>query len=128
MRKKLSKLPTHRQLKVGELLRHKISEELIRNPFFDKKYSNISLTVTEVKMTPDLKRAKVFVVPLSGENFNDIFEKLNVIAPKIQGKIGRSLGLRFTPEIVFKKDFTFEKIDKIEKLLSNLSKDKKHNG
>ena len=128
MRKSLSKLPTNRQLKVGELLRHKISEELIRNPFFDKKYSNISLTVTEVKMTPDLKKAKVFVVPLSSENFDDIFEKLNVIAPKIQGKIGRSLGLRFTPEIVFKKDFTFEKIDKIEKLLSNLSKDKKYNG
>ncbi|PPR78143.1 MAG: Ribosome-binding factor A [Alphaproteobacteria bacterium MarineAlpha2_Bin1] len=125
MRKSLSKLPTNRQLKVGELLRHKISEELIRNPFFDNKYSNIPLTVTEVKMTSDLKKAMVFIVPLIGEDSDSIFDKLNIIAPKIQGKIGRSLGLRFTPEIIFKKDFTFEKMDKIEKLLTKLKKNKK---
>ena len=124
MRKSLSKLPTNRQLKVGELLRHKVSEELIRNSFFDNKFSNIHLTVTEVKMTADLKKAKVFIVPLSGKDSDIIFEKLNIIAPKIQGKIGRSLGLRFTPEIIFKKDSSFEKIDKIEKLLSDIKKNK----
>ncbi len=122
MRKSLSKLPTNRQLKVGELLRHKVSEELIKNSFFDNKFSNIPLTVTEVKMTADLKKAKVFIVPLSGKDSDIIFEKLNIIAPKIQGKIGRSLGLRFTPEIIFKKDSSFETIDKIEKLLSDIKK------
>ena len=68
MRKNLSKTPSQRQLKVGELLRHKISEELIRNPFFDDKFSNMPLTVTEVKITPDLKRAKVFILPLNGNS------------------------------------------------------------
>ncbi len=122
MRKNLSKTPTQRQLKVGELLRHKISEELIRNSFFDDKFSNLSLTVTEVKMTPDLKRAQVFVLPLNSKNSDEIFNRLNLVAPKIQGKIGRSLGLRFTPVIIFKKDLTFENVEKIEKLLSDIKK------
>ena len=122
MRKNLSKTPTQRQLKVGELLRHKISEELIRNSFFDDKFSNLSLTVTEVKMTPDLKRAQVFVLPLNSKNSDEIFNTLNLVAPKIQGKIGRSLGLRFTPVIIFKKDLTFENVEKIEKLLSDIKK------
>jgi ribosome-binding factor A len=124
MRKNLSKTPSQRQLKVGELLRHKISEELIRNPFFDDKFSNMPLTVTEVKMTPDLKRAKVFILPLNGNSSDEIFSRLNLVAPKIQGKIGRSLGLRFTPEIIFKKDLTFENVAKIEKLLQNVKKNK----
>ncbi|MAR78741.1 MAG: ribosome-binding factor A [Rhodospirillaceae bacterium] len=124
MRKNLSKTPSQRQLKVGELLRHKISEELIRNPFFDDKLSDMPLTVTEVKMTPDLKRAKVFILPLNGNSSDEIFSRLNLVAPKIQGKIGRSLGLRFTPEIIFKKDLTFENVAKIEKLLQNVKKNK----
>ena len=122
MRKNLSKTPTQRQLKVGELLRHKISEELMRNSIFDHKFSNLPLTVTEVKMTPDLKRAKVFVLPLNSKNSDEIFNTLNLVAPKIQGKIGRSLGLRFTPVIIFKKDLTFENVEKIEKLLSDIKK------
>ena len=122
MRKNLSKTPSQRQLKVGELLRHTISEELIRNPFFDDKFSNMPLTVTEVKMTPDLKRAMVFVLPINGKNSDEIFNRLNLVAPKIQGKIGRSLGLRFTPEIIFKKDLTYENVAKIEKLLSAVKK------
>jgi len=122
MSKGFSKSPTNRQLRVGELLRHRISEELLRNPFVDELHNNMPLTVTEVKMTPDLRKAKVFVIPLYGEYSANIFEKLNQIAPKIQGKIGRSLGLRFTPEIIFEKDFTFDNVEKIEKLLSDSAK------
>ena len=94
----------------------------MRNSFFDLKFSNLPLTVTEVKMTPDLKRAQVFVLPLNSKNSDEIFNRLNLVAPKIQGKIGRSLGLRFTPVIIFKKDLTFENVEKIEKLLSDIKK------
>ena len=125
MNKGFSKSPTNRQLRVGELLRHRISEELLRNPFFDFGSKNMPLTVSEVKMTPDLRRANVFVIPMNGENSDSIFEKLNLMAPKIQGKIGRSLGLRFTPEIIFKINFTFDNFEKIEKLLLHV--DKKNN-
>ena len=125
MSKGFAKSPTNRQLRVGELLKQKLSEEFLKNNFFDEKISDFRLTITEVKMTPDLRKARVFVVPLKEENSKNIFSALNQIARKIQGKIGRSLGLRFTPEIIFEEDLTLDNFSKIEKLLLNINKNNK---
>ena len=124
MADKIGKPVSQRQLRVGEMIKQSLSMIFIRNEAKVPNLETNTITVTEVKMTADLKKAKVFIVPLSGKDSDIIFEKLNIIAPKIQGKIGRSLGLRFTPEIIFKKDSSFETIDKIEKLLSDIKKNK----
>ena len=82
MSKYSAKTTSHRQLKVGELIRHKISEELLRGSFFEDLESNLSVTVTEVKMSSNLKTAIVYVLPLTGQNSDimiDILKDLMVI-------------------------------------------------
>ena len=118
MSKHSVKITSNRQLKVGELIRHKISEELLRGSFFEDLESNLSVTVTEVKMSSNLKTAIVYVLPLTGQNSDIMIDILKNLAPRLQGKISRSLGLRFTPKIEFKLDVTFDYVDKIDALIS----------
>ena len=118
MSKHSAKIISNRQLKVGELIRHKISEELLRGSFFEDLESNLSVTVTEVKMSSNLKTAIVYVLPLTGQNSDIMIDILKDLAPRLQGKISRSLGLRFTPKIEFKLDVTFDYVDKIDALIS----------
>ncbi|MDC0073606.1 ribosome-binding factor A [Alphaproteobacteria bacterium] len=118
MSKHSAKIISNRQLKVGELIRHKISEELLRGSFFEDLESNLSVTVTEVKMSSNLKTAIVYVLPLTGQNSHIMMDILKDLAPRLQGKISRSLGLRFTPKMDFKLDVTFDYVDKIDALIS----------
>lgn len=108
---------SNRQLKIGELVRHKISEEILRGSFFENEDSSISVTVTEVRMSSNLKSALVYVLPLQGEFSDLVLSVLDQIAPKLQGKISRSLGLRFTPKLKFKIDETFDYVEKIDNLI-----------
>ena len=108
---------SQRQLKVGEELRHLISNALIRNNFYDENIENNNITITEVNVSPDLKNAKVYVMPLGGENKLNVLNSLNKATGRIKKFISNNISLRQTPKLVFKIDDTFEYAKKINNIL-----------
>tara|TARA_Y100000590_G_C15692265_1_gene1003841 strand:+ start:916 stop:1287 length:372 start_codon:yes stop_codon:yes gene_type:complete len=113
---------SNRQLRIAELIRHSIAEELLKGFYIEGSLNQLSITVTEVKVSPDLKKATAFIMPLAGKNSKEILIALDNIAPRLQGKVSRNLGLRYTPEIKFESDSTFDHVDRIESLLKKVSK------
>ena len=123
-KKKLRKngIKSQRQLKVGEELRHLISNALLRESFYDEYIKNNNITITEVNVSPDLKNAKVYVMPLGGENKLDVLNSLNRISGRFKKIISSNLSLRQTPKLVFKIDETFEYAKKINDILDKIKK------
>ena len=111
---------SQRQLKVGEELRHLISNALLRNNFYDENIENNNITITEVNVSPDLKNAKVFVMPLGGENKLNILNSLNKVTGRLKKIISNNISLRHTPKITFKIDDTFDYAKKINDILCKI--------
>ena len=108
-------IKSQRQLRVGQQLKHLISEVITLGDFQNKKIRNIPITVTEVSISPDLKKANIFVISRgNNKNFIKYLNKENFIFKK---KIAQKLKLRFVPHINFNFDDTFEYASKIEKIL-----------
>lgn len=84
----------------------------------DPVLENASITVTEVRMSPDLRNATVFVMPLAGANANQILAALNHCAGFLRGLVGRQLALRNTPALAFALDHSFDEAERIHRLLS----------
>jgi len=112
-----SHMPSQRQLRVGELLRHALSDILSRNEIRDTDLEGISVTVTQVRPSADMRHATAFVEPLGGRNANVIVEALNRHKGFIRGLMGREIALKFTPELRFVEDTSFAEAEKIERLL-----------
>ena len=123
-KKKLRKngIKSQRQLKVGEELRHLISNALLRESFYDEHIKNNNITVTEVDVSPDLKNAKIFVMPLGGKNKPDVLNSLNKINGRLKKIISTSISLRQTPILSFKIDETFEYAKNIHDILEKIKK------
>tara|TARA_B100000575_G_scaffold279826_1_gene268611 strand:- start:69 stop:467 length:399 start_codon:yes stop_codon:yes gene_type:complete len=117
---KKSSIKSQRQLKVGEELRHLISNALIRSNFYNEHIRNNNITVTEVNVSPDLKNAKVYVMPLGGENKLDVLNSLNKITGRLKKIVSRNISLRQTPKFIFKIDETFEYAKKINDILDKI--------
>ena len=115
-----SSLKSQRQLKVGEELRHLISNALLRESFYDEHIKNNNVTITEVNVSPDLKNAKVYVMPLGGENKLDVLNSLNKVSGRFKKIISSNISLRQTPKLVFKIDETFEYAEKINDILDKI--------
>ena len=113
---------SQRQLKVGEELRHLISNALIRGSFYDEHIENNNITITEVNVSPDLKNAKVYVMPLGGENKMDVLNSLNKATGRLKKIISRKISLRQIPRLVFSIDETFEQAKKINDILGKIKK------
>ncbi len=113
---------SQRQLKVGEEIRHLISNALLRESFYDEHIKNNNITVTEVNISPDLKNAKVFVMPLGGKKKDDVLDSLNKVSGRIKKIISNNLSLRQTPKLIFKIDETFEYANKIHYILEKIKK------
>jgi len=111
------KEPSVRQLRVGEELRHALAEILGRGTLRDPDLSGRMFTVTEVRASPDLKRATVFLTPLGGEADSKTLEALGRAARFLQSEIGRRIRLKFTPRLSFEFDDRFEYASKIDRLL-----------
>lgn len=109
--------PSQRQLRVGELLRHALSEILRQNDIRDPDLNGVSVTVTQVKPSPDMRYATVFVEPLGGKNADTIVTALNRHKGFLRGAMGRMIELKFTPELRFVEDTSFAEAERIEKLL-----------
>ncbi len=116
-----SKEPSQRQLRVGEQLRHIIAETMQRGHFHDAALVDAGrITVTEVRVSPDLKHARAYVMALGGEDMESVLPALNAEAHIFQKEINRQSSLKFTPKIHFARDETFDQAEKIENLLRGL--------
>ncbi len=113
---------SQRQLKVGEIIKKSLSDFLQRDTIHDEGLQSISITITQVTMSPDLKQATAYVMPLGGGGAIDIVTALNKNSKYIRGRLAPKLSLKFTPSIIYKEDETFEYAQKIDHLLDNLSR------
>ena len=111
--------PSQRQLRVGETLRHALSEILTRGDIRDGDLEGVSVTVTQVKPSGDMRHATVFVEPLGGQNAAKIVAALNRHKGFIRGEMGHMIVLKFTPELRFIEDDSFAEAQKIEDLLKS---------
>jgi ribosome-binding factor A len=111
--------PSQRQLRVGELLRHSLSEILTKGEVRDPDLDGVSVTVTQVKPSGDMRHASVFVEPLGGRNAKAIVDALNRHRSFIRGMMGKTITLKFTPELRFLEDTSFAEAEKIETLLKS---------
>ena len=113
---------SQRQLRVGEELRHLISNALLRETFYDQIIENNNITITEVNVSPDLKNAKVYIMPLGGENKFDVLDSLNKANGRIKKLISNNINLRQIPKLQFRIDETFEYAKNIENILQKIKK------
>ena len=108
---------SQRKLRVGELLRRKLAIILSEWDFFDPILSGISLTVGEVRMNTDLKKATVYVIPLGGKNTDRVIELLNENRREIRRMLNKQLDLKFSPGLHFVADTLFDQIERTDQLL-----------
>ena len=104
-------------LRVGELIRHALAEILARGHVTSPALSGVSLTVTQVDVTPDLKLATAYVMPLGGVHAAEVEAELNRLAKPLRGELGHAVTLKYTPALRFRLDRTFDEADRIDSLL-----------
>jgi ribosome-binding factor A len=108
---------SQRQLRVGELIRHEMAEMLSRGDIHDPVVETHMITVPEVRMSPDLRLATIYVMPLGGRDAKDVVDALERNKRYVRGEIARRVNLKFAPEIRFRVDERFDEAERIEKLL-----------
>ena len=116
---------SQRQLRVGELVKQNICEVLIRN---EAKLPNIDtkvITVTEVRMTPDLKSARIYIIPLGGNDMKKAVSALTASAHLVRKALSKRLDTKFLPRLNFVEDNSFEYAEKIEKIIRLNKEDEK---
>ena len=110
--------PSQRALRVGELVRHALADMLTRGEVHDPVLEGHMITVPEVRMSPDLKLATVYVMPLGGRDAQQVVEALDGNKRFLRGEVGRRVNLKFAPDLRFRIDDRFEEAARIEKLLA----------
>jgi ribosome-binding factor A len=111
--------PTQRQLRVGEALRHALADVLRDNEIRDPDLEGVSVTVTQVRPSPDMRHATVFCEPLGGKNAKAIVAALNRHKGFLRGEMGHRITMKFTPELRFVEDESFAEAQKIEQILKS---------
>ena len=113
---------SQRQLRVGELVKQSLGEIFIKNEIKISSINSRIVTVTEVRMTPDLKTARVYVIPLGGTDMKETVETLTENSHVVRKVLSKKLSLKFLPKLVFIEDNSFEYAEKIEKLIKENKK------
>ena len=108
---------SQRQLRVGQLIRHELAEMLSRGDVHDPVIEAHMITVPEVRMSPDLRLATIYVMPLGGRDEEEVLGALERNKRYMRGEIARRVNLKFAPEIRFRIDERFDEAERIEKLL-----------
>ena len=111
--------PTQRQLRVGEMLRHALADILRRDEIRDPDLLGVSVTITQVKPSPDMRHATVFCEPLGGKNAKQVIAALNKHKGFLRGELGHAITMKFTPDLRFVEDESFAEAEKIERLLKS---------
>jgi ribosome-binding factor A len=112
-----SHMPSQRQLRVGELVRHALADMLTRGAVHDPVIQGHLITVPEVRMTADLRLATIYVMPLGGRDADAVLAALERNKRFLRGEIARHVNLKFAPEIRFRIDERFDEAERIDKLL-----------
>ena len=122
MTNKLGKPVTQRQLRVGEMIKQSLGMIFVRNEAKVPELETNNITVTEVKMSQDLKIAKAYVLPLGGKNAEETVEKLKKYSFLIRKTLSKKIIMKFLPKILFAKDDSFDYAEKIENLIKQTNK------
>ncbi len=109
--------PSQRQLRVAELIRRSLSDVLLRGDVHDEDLAHVSVTVGEVRTSPDLRHATAFVLPLGGVNTEQVIEALNRNRGEIRHLVTKTLSLKYSPELKFLPDPSFDQMDETRRLL-----------
>ena len=115
---------TQRQLRVGEMIKQALGMLFIRDEAKLLNLSTKEITVTEVRMSQDLKIAKIFVMPLGGKNADEIVEKLKAFSFVIRKVLSKKIIMKFLPKLYFVKDNSFDYAEKIENLIKPTNKER----
>lgn len=108
---------SQRQLRVGESIRHDLVKVFQRGDFHDPELEKFNISVTEVKISPDLKNATAYILPLGGQDAEELLDILKKAAPYFRSQLARTSTLRHVPKLAFEKDTSFDYADKINTLL-----------
>ena len=119
---KLGKPASQRQLRVGELIKQSLSMIFIREEAKIPELDTKSITVTEVRMSPDLKTAKIFIIPLGGKDSEKVIDKLKEFSFVIRKVLSKKIIVKFMPKLFFVKDDSFDYAEKIESLIRQTQK------
>lgn len=111
--------PSQRQLRVGEALRHALADVLRENEIRDPDLAGVSVTITQVKPSPDMRYATVYCEPLGGENAGAVVAALNRHKGFLRGEMGHRIAMKFTPDLRFVEDESFAEAQKIETILKS---------
>lgn len=117
VRRHISKGPTQRQLRVGEMIRHALAEILMRSEIADLDFDGHDVTVTEVKASPDLRNATVYVMPFGHGDPETLKAALVRHQKFLRGELAKRVDLKYMPTISFQIDDSFEKAERIEEIL-----------
>ena len=109
--------PSQRQLRVGEVIRRALSEILQRGELHDPDLAHVSVTVSEVKVAPDLRHATAFVLPLGGVNTAEVVRALGRNRAELRRLVTDRIDLRFSPELAFQADTSFDQMDRTREVL-----------
>jgi ribosome-binding factor A len=112
-----AKAPSQRQLRVGELVRHALSEILQRGEVHDPALEATVVTVPEVRMSPDLRLATAYVMPLGGKGSDEVVAALDRNKKYLRGEVAHRVNLRYAPELRFRVDTSFEEGERVDALL-----------
>lgn len=111
--------PNQRQLRVAEVIRRALSDILARGDVHDPDLHSASITVAEVRMSPDLRQATVFVLPLGGVNTEGVLKALNRNTYEIRRQVTAQIDLKFSPQLIFQPDRRFDQMDRTRDLLES---------
>lgn len=126
--------PSQRQLKVGEVIRRAVSDLLMRGDLHDPELERFSITVSEARVSPDLRHADIYVMPLGGEGVSEVLALLERNRPEIRRAVTREVKLKFSPDLRFHEDRSFDRMDETRRLLNqprvrqDLSEDEDESG
>ena len=110
---------SQRQLRAGELVRHALVNVLYEEELQNEAMTGVSVTVTEVRLSPDLRNASVFVEPLGGQNADLVVKALNRHASFLRGRLGHAIDMKFTPALKFLHDQSFAEAERMARLFDN---------
>ena len=119
---RIGKTVSQRQLRVGEMIKQALSMIFIRNEAKVPNLETNTVTVTEVKMSQDLKIAKAYVLPLGGKDADEVIKKLKDYSFLIRKILSQKIMIKFLPKLLFRKDESFEYAEKIENLIKQTNK------
>lgn len=112
-----TRAPSQRQLRVGELIRHALAEILARGELMDDEVSRLMITVPEVRVSPDLRNATVYIIPLGGSDHKAAEKAITRHARWLRGQVAKRINLKFAPDLIFRYDDRFDETAHIDALL-----------